>query len=549
MDLDYIKAPDAPPEYVAEVSPSFHYNSFKRQFPTIQEAIDFMHGKYGAHTGVIINVHSGYYTEQIHSYPGYFIRGIARHAPTNELRPVTLYNTGADPAHYPMRAEANDFYLMQNMNIMTDAGGTFGKLGQDRYDGVYFGGGSFTESTFDTVVYNTWMDCSFVNSKAFNLTGTNVANARYLVLLNCWFGWWQNPVLTSTHTGGYAVFDMDGGHLAFTNLTLGGDWYHFAKNYHSFGAYRHVYDTTAGIAYRGVTVSNGIHFVSNPGVFQMANCDMLDSAEMPLPADQCDITADVPITDAILVGNQMFNGICGEIQITDHVKNVGGDASNKYFDLVEAVKSVTGEDIIMLGEDQIDVPKLTMPASGTVQIRGRSLYGITFTGDIADLTANDILIFDACGAITGGTVNVNGNNAELHMHGCICSENAFEILVTSGTDAIVHIRDSSLTGSAGKSALQINSIDPSYKVSFSRLTGATGEPAVEFTVEADDKFKAKFSTLLHGDGGANYPVIYTGAGKISIAVYNSGLNSPWNAAEFANSIGGANNATDIAIDF
>ena len=71
--LKYIKAPDMPPKYVAHVSSDFHYDTFKRTFPTIQEAIDYMYDLYGAEFGVTINVYPGWYYGQIHSYPGFFI--------------------------------------------------------------------------------------------------------------------------------------------------------------------------------------------------------------------------------------------------------------------------------------------------------------------------------------------------------------------------------------------------------------------------------------------------------------------------------------------
>lgn len=536
------------PQYIAYVSATFTNDTEARKFNTIQAAIDHMYTTYGALFGVTINVYPGTYTEQIHSYTGFFIKGVTHNAPSSEQRVVTLYNTGADADHYPMRGNDGDHYVMHNMNIKTDASGVFGKLGNDRFVSCNFSAGSFIEATADTAVFESWADCGFVNAKSFNLTGAAL-NSRYLVFEDCWFGYYQTMVFESTHGASNAVFDMDGGHLVQTKVSLKGDWYHFAKNYHSYGSTRHEFGTTAGIVYRGVTISNGIHFTANPGSFKMADCGMEDGAELPIPAGECDITADVDITGVIFSGNSMHNGLCGEIQITDSLKNVGGTSMNRYLDLVEAVKSITGESTITVHSDQVDIPKLTMPTTGTVLIDGRTTYSLTFTGDIADLEADDKLVFDNCGTILGGTVNVNGNNAEFHMHGCICSDNTFEILATSGTNAKIHLRDSNLNGSTGKSAIQINSVDPEYKITYSRLLGATGQPAIEYTVDADGKLRAKFSTFIHGDNAGNIPITNTSGSKTDFAIYACGFNASYNAAHFTNLIGSAGNIVDSAITF
>ena len=536
------------PQYVARVSANFTDNEDQQQFSTIQAAIDFMWTEYDGVQGITIFLYPGVYTEQIHSHAGYYIHGIGRNVPTNEPRPVTIYNTGADADHYPLRGNDGDVYIIENVNIKTDADGVYGKISNSRFSECRFENGEFIEGTEVANIYETFVDCSFYNSKAFNLTGAAPAY-RYLVFEHCWFGYYKNPVFASTHATENLVVDMDGGHLAYTNLTIGGDWYHFAKNYHSFGNTRHEYDTTKSIVYRGVTITNGMHFSQDPLSFKMVNCLMEDGAESPIPDDEADITADVTITDVIFQQNAMHNGLAGEIHITDPIKNVGGSAPNKYFNLTEAIKSVHNADIIMLQEDQTDIGKITMPASGKVQIRGRSLYGITFTGDIVDLEADDVLIFDNCSTITGGTVNVNGNNAELHLHGCICGDNTMEIKATSGTGAWVHIRDSTINGPTGKSALQINSTDPSYRITYSKLIGATGQPAIEYTVDADATLKAKFSSFLHGDNASNIPITNTSGSKTQFSVYMCSLNATWNSAHFTNLIGSAGNVVDSGIDY
>lgn len=537
-----------PAEYTCYVSHNFTVNEGNHKFDTIQSGIDYMYSVYGLSWGITIYVYPGVYTEQIHSYPGYFIRGMQGNTPINEVRPATLYNTGADAAHYPLRADDGDSYIIQNFNIITDDGGTFGKVCDSRFGSCRFEGGYFIEGTEDVSVYSTWYDCAFYNCKGFNLTGV-APNGRYLVFERCWFGWWKEANFESTHTVGNAVFDMDGGHLAFTNLSIKGDWYHFAKNLHSFGASRHVYDTTKGIVYRGITVSNGLHFISNPMSFKMVGCGMEDGAEMPIPDGEADITADVPITNVIFQNNGMHNGLSGNIQIIDPVKNVGGTALCKYIDIIEAIKSITGEDRVVLHENQTDVPKLTMPVAGTVLIDGGAAYGVAFTGDIVDLGDNDSLSFVNCEQVVGGAITIAGDNAEFHAHDCFCG-NSCHLIVNSGVGAIVHLRNMNMIGGTGHPALQINSIDPVYRISFSKLTGAAGEPAVEYTVAANSCLQSKYSTFIHGDGSTNCPLTQTVGGSIDISMYLCSVNSLWSSPNpFLNTISKAGIIDDTEINF
>lgn len=369
--LDYIKAPDIPAENTAYVSPSFHYDTTKRTFPTIQEAFDYMYDTFGFVFGTTIFVYPGTYTEQIHTFAGYFIQGITRATPSSEWHPVVLYNTGADPDHYPLRANDGDGYFIKNIDITTDTGGVFGKLSNSRFDGIRFQGGSFIEGTENINLYETWSNCAFLNCKGFNLTGV-APQGRYLLFENCWFGWWNTATFESTHLTGNAVFDIDGGHFAFTKLSLKGDWYHFAKNYHSFGAYRTEYDTTKGIVYRNVTISNGIHFVSDPMSFKMIGCEMEDAAEMPIPDGEADITADVPITDVNFQNNSMHNGLSGEIEIQGNLRYVGGNAINKYISIQDAIDSLPSSGLIFL-----------QPGTYTEQIHSRAnivIQGYTTEG-------------------------------------------------------------------------------------------------------------------------------------------------------------------------
>ena len=539
-----------PPKYVAHVSSDFHYDTFKRTFPTIQEAIDYMYDLYGAEFGVTINVYPGWYYGQIHSYPGFFIKGITHNAPASEQRPVTLYADGLTPATYPLRAEDGDAYVMHNMNIKTAAGGTFGRLGNDRYVSCNFAGGAFIESQENVTIFESWADCSFVSCPAFNVTGVE-PQGRYLVFENCWFGWWNTIKFESTHTGAYAVFDMDGGHLSFTKLSIKGDWYHFAKNYHSFGSVRHEYDTTKGIVYRGVTITNGIHFVSNPASFKIVDCGFEDGAESPVPAGTADITADVTITNVECLNNSFHNGLCGCIHITDNIRDVGG-GRNKYLCLQCAIESIAyGESgVVRLNDSFIDLAELTLADNVSVVIDGQRTHSLTFTANIVELGLNQALTFSRMCSINGSAIEINGDGAELHAHSCNHSS-TFHIVTTAGAGAHVHINNSSFQGDTGHPALEINGIVPSMLLEYSKFKGATGQPAVNFTVAADSKLKAKFSTFLHGDGAANYPIVRTGSFSVTFSIYGSAGNNSFlpPAGGLSNAISGSNNTDDNALDF
>lgn len=334
--------------FVAKTGSDYNTGNAGDPYLTIQKAIDAIIDKGILGTGqyATVNISPGWYTEKVCSYQGIFLVGL-QNIPTTDGGTVTIYNTGADTDHYPLSSSDGCDFWLKDITIQTDNGGVFGQLSNSRFNSVRFVGGEFIERTEDKQLYSVWKNCSFLNCNAFNLTGV-ASQGRYMVFEQCWFGWWKTMRFESTHTVGNAVFDFDGGHIAFTKLSLKGDWYHFAKNYHSFGAYRHEFDTTKGLSFRNVTISNGVHFISDPMSFQMIGCEMDDAAEMPIPADEADITADVPITDCLFVDNAMHNGLSGNIQIRNPVRNVGTDAVNRYFSIQDAIDSFHDGGVISL---------------------------------------------------------------------------------------------------------------------------------------------------------------------------------------------------------
>ena len=535
--------------YVSKNGDDSNTGTIGDPFLTINAACEYAIANL-AGTLTVIKVYPGTYTEQIHSTQDIFIVGVIPTYPINESKLVILYNTGADADHYPMRGNDGDYYSIQNMTIRADTDGTFGKVCNSRFRQCRFEGGYFIEGTEDIAVYETWFDCAFYNCVGFNLTGV-APNGRYFVFERCWFGWNKTARFESTHTTGNAVVDIDGGHLAFMKLSIKGDWYHFAKNYHSYGDARHEYGTTKGIVYRGVTITNGIHFVSNPASFKMVVCGMEDGAESPIPAGTADITADVAITNVEFHSNSLHNGLSGEIQIINGTKDVGG-GSNRYLCLQCAIESVaSGESgVIRLHESLTGLAEHTIPDNVSIAIDGQRAHSLTFTDDIVELGLNQKLTFSRLSDINGGAIEINGNGAEFHIHSCN-HNSIFHIVLTSGTGSHLHINNSSFAGDAGHPTLKVDNIDTDMLIEYSRLEGATGQPAVNFTAEADSKFKAKYATFLHGDGGANSPIIRTGVFTIDVLVYacsgNSNLTPP--AGSIANLISGDNNTVDAAIDF
>lgn len=534
--------------YVAKNGIDTNTGAITDPFLTIQAAIDYAIANISGN--LTIKVYPGTYTEQIHSAQNIFIIGVIPTYPINESKLVILDNTGVDADHYPLRGNDGDYYAIQNMVIRTNDGGTFGKICNSRFRQCRFEGGYFIEGTEDVSVYATWYDCAFYNCKGFNLTGV-APNGRYLVFERCWNGWNKTATFESTHTVGNAVVDMDGGHLSFTKLSIKGDWYHFAKNYHSYGSVRHEYDTIKGIVYRGVTITNGIHFVSNPASFKMVNCGMEDGAESPVPAGTADITGDVTITNVEFHGNAPHNGLCGCIHITDPIRDVGG-GRNRYLSVQDAIDSIaTGEKVLIrLYDSAIDLAELTIADNISVVIDGMRAHSLTFTANIAELGLNQLLTFSRLESITGGAVEINGNGAEFHMHACNHSSE-FHVVLTSGVGATLHMNNSSFNADASHPALAINSVDPSMLIEYSKLKGAIGQPAVHFTADADGKFKAKYSTFIHGDGGGNYPITRTPGFTVQVAIYSSAGNDDLTPAPggISNSISGANNTDDTALDF
>jgi hypothetical protein len=527
------------------VSPSFNDNPSIGQFSTIQGAIDYAKANMPAYPDeVAIMVHPGTYEEQItDTHYRIFITGLVDTSYHTKI--AILYNSGIDAAHYPIAYTGSQKLNLVNLTVLCDAGKTWGELPSLRADNCSFRDGCFTEYSGAGDRNVELRDC-ILKGDAFKFTGAT--DGRFIAMRGCDI-YGGTPDFGSTNNVGKTKLVKFERSMCSSDLKLAGDWSVLGYLCEMYGNGVITIDTTGSIAFNKILLPNGIHFVTNPaGSKSIVGCDYINSG---IAADHLDVSADVTITDVAYSGNDQQNGISGKIRINNPEKNVGVGAHDRYFSLQHAITSIpeNGCGIIKIWEDLVNLPEMTLPnANTTITINCQETYGMAFTGDIVEITANRCLLFHGSPRLTGNTVEINGDNAKFCMKNCL-RNNVLQILATSGVGALVYLRNSTIAGSTGNSPLQINSTGPTCRISYSKLTGATGQPAIEFTVDADGKLQTKFSTFVHGDKGANAPLVNTAVGQVDIAVYACGLNATWDANKFTNLIGNANNTTDAEIDF
>lgn len=538
----------------AYVSPSFTDNEDMQRFSTIQAAIDFVYSEWGPITDssnkVVIKIGPGLYEEQIHSYENIVLAGyITGYNSIHSSPPATIYNTGADSAHYPLRSDEDEVYNLSGINIKTKAGagGVLGKIPNGEFHNCSTENGHFIERNSNCLaIFNK---CTFRGSDygGFYLVGTNLTGYRNIILRdNCVITFNVIPTLLSTHTS-WTNFKCDKIELEGA-FNVAGDWeFRFRKSVAYRMVQRNVIGTSAEVYIENSTVLNGIHFTSDPATFKMVNSSFIGISDNKIPDGEADITADVLITDIAYSSNTQHNGLSGKIQIQCPIKPVGCSALNRYFSLQDAIDSIVDTGVVDLRESLVDLAELTIPAGISVTIDGHKLYSLTFTGDIVELQANESLIFYGLSQINGGNIEVNGNSAYVGFEECLTA-NVY-ITLTSGTGTYCLVYTSTIKAPTGHPAITQNVITSTIVSGYSRIDGGIGHPAILTTVEADSGIKAKFSTLIHGDGAGNAPLVYTGANKLDILVYNCALNASWSAAKYTNLIGSPNNTTSPEIDF
>ena len=496
---------------------------------------------------VVIKVGPGVFTEQItHSHRRIFIVGSGKDY-ENWPKPTILYNTGADAAHYPIACK--EFLNLAEMQIMVDSGGVFGELiNRGLFSSCIFDGGAFIEQTTPvdlTTYYNT---CAFTGGKGFDLSGT-VNATRFIALRNCdAFG--TDTLFGSSGTGTKTV-KFDKAMMGTDSTTISGNWsllFYNSEKYDTVG--RLIIDTDGFIDIFSSIITVGIHFLSDTAMTKKVVSCLFNNT----PVGEGDITGDIPVEFIEYSGNHQYNGIDGEVITVSKIKNVGG-GQNKYRNIHEALQGSVLTDTIINLEGDIEVSEPLVINSGIdVQIDGNKKWKLTSTHatTLATLGAGQQLSFVNMKQILGGkTITVNGNGATLSLVSCgrYTQPNYVNIVVAAGDiSSLVYIIKTSLIGTAAPVIL-ISDIDPWLIIDRSFLKGAAAEPAIEWTVDADSRFRAKYSTMIHGSGSTNSPLLNSAVGDATISIYNCAMNASFPTNKFTNNIGNPNNTVDPQIDY
>ena len=506
------------------------------RYYSIQDAIDSLTA------GGMVFIAPGTYTEQIASNANITLQGYTTEGPPSKKATI-LYNTGLDSSHWPLRSNDDDYYVMNDITIETNAGEVIGKLGAHNFSGCVFSKGHFIEATKNADMLLGLSSCTFSESKAFDLTGVGSGGLRAMTIIGCFFGDHTIHVkFDSTHTNTLAVVKNCVFHKCYPDI--GGNWALEMSDCHILGSSRSVISTTNKITCIKCILSNGLHFTSDPGTIVQL-CTFQDDCGYAITGE--DVTSDVTVTNVDYVSNVQQNGLSGKIQIQDPVKNAGGDSVNRYYTLQDAVTSVptNGAGLIKIFADMTGLAELTLPTGADVTLDAQQTYNLTFSNDIVEIGANQKCFFQNFVTLNGGEIFVNGSASELKFIDCGVVNG--HVTITDGSD--VKIRRSGLVADSGFPAVTMNDLTCAFTFGYSKLQGSTGYPAINITSECDGMIKAKFSALISGTPLTIAPLLYTAANKLDIAVYNCGLSGTWAADDFTNTIGNANNTTDSNIDF
>jgi hypothetical protein len=491
----------------------------------------------------IVKVRPGKYTEHLtNSHRRVFIVG--EHGELEGWpKDVVIYNTGADAAHYPIDTE---FGLnLIGITVKVDAGGVYGKIiNKALFSMCTFEDGYFIENPDSDV--NMYFNFCYLGGKSFNLTGV-VNHSRFFAFRRCDMQSSEPMIFGSTGVGFSKTLKLESSKLDI-DLQIKGDWSLLSQITEIYLGGKITFDTNGSIDIYNNIIVNGIHFISDTaGTKRIINCFF---REITMAAD---IVADVVITAVEYAGNQQDKGLCSNFQLAGPNRAVGGFARNKYCSLQAAISSIPASDagVIDLHESLSGLDKLVLNSESKIVIKGSKEYTLTFTGDIVEVGANQEVSFHELALLDGGEMKINGANAILAFEGCLTATGY--ITVASGVGSMFISYFSSLQSISGHPALTIDNIDTMCVVGYSRVKGfvdaLTGEPAVNFNVEADSKFKAKFSTFLHGKGGSNSPIIRTGSFTVSVAIYNCAGNKDLTPTGISNTIGVPNITVDPQLDF
>lgn len=494
---------------------------------------------------VVIHVAPGKYTEHIvNSHRRVFIVGASELDFEHWNKPTIIYNTGADEDHYPINPK--EYLNLADLQVETDQDGIYGELiNRGTFSLCKFNNGYFIENSAEEWVSSYFNNCLFYG-KAFKLEGV-INSGRFIALRNCDMS--GTDALFATTGTGDKILKLEGG-KASCNLAINGIWSLDAYSYESYGSGKTTFNTDGFVSIFSSTVSNGIHFYSDtPETKKVVNCIFKDT-----PVGEGDITADVAVEFIEYSGNHQHNGIDGEIITVSKIKNVGG-GQNKYRDIYEALKgSKLTDTIINLEGDIVVTEPLVVNPNIEVQIDGNKKWKLTTTHatTLLELGLNQKLSFVNMKQIIGGKKAIlNGGGSSLSFVSCgrYTEPNYVNIEINDGdVSSFVYVVKTTLIGT-GAQPISVNDRDVWLIIDRSFIRGSFGEPAIEWSVDADSRFRCKYSTFIHGSGGTNSPLRNTDSGDITLSMYNCALNAAFPTADFTNNIGNSNNTIDPQIDY
>lgn len=530
------------PDHVYYVSPGFDVDEATHRFDTINGANEYVLANKPPYPAkATIFVYPGKYEESIeNSFYRIHIVGTAH--TSYYLKGAILYNVGDIPDNYPLKCAGSSPLNLINMTVMVDSGGTYGELPNLRADNCSFRTGEFTEYTGSGGRSLEFLDCNLAGNM-FDLTG--VTDSRFLAFRRCDLGGPGTFALNFNSTGSSKLIKFERC-ICKNEVNVAGDWSISAYLSEMYDGGRYIFNTNGSLVFDKVLMPDGMHFTKDTSQQKsFVDCSFLN---LDIAVDHLDVSADVNITDVNYSGNIQQNGICGCIQINNPEKHVG-EHDDKYFNLQCAIDAVPdGADAtIRVWEDLTDLAELTLTNPNTkITINGQKKYSLAFTGDIVEIGANRTFGLADMGTISGGNMHLNGSGSEISFESCQYITGY--VTIDLGGFAILY--KSSLFGSTGHKAIYINNVDTPVIIGYSRVQGSTGNPAVEINAAADTKFKAKFSTFIHGDKTNICPLSQTVGGSLNIAMYLCGVNELWNSPNpFVNVISKAGIVDDTEINF
>jgi len=526
--------------------------SFGNPFFTINHANDYaitlLNSIVDWNESIIIKVNPGKYEEQIvNSHRRIYIVGDGKDF-ENWPKPVILYNTGADAAHYPIGCK--EYLNLSEIQIEVDSGGVFCELvNRGLFSNCVFEGGAFIEQTTPVDLTTYYNFCLFEGGKGFDLSGTVDAD-RFIALRKCDF--MSTDAKFGSSGTGEKTIKFDKSMMGTDSTTISGNWsllFYSSEKYDTTG--RLIIDTDGEIDIFASIITYGIHFISDTLLDKkVVNCLFKDT-----PTGEGDITGDIPVEFIQYSGNHQHNGIDGEVITVSKIKNVGG-GQNNYRNIYEALKGSLLQDTIINLEGDVEVSEpLIINQNIDIQIDGNKKWVLnsTHATTLCELGEDQQLSFVNMKSITGGKkLIMNGDNAKLSLVSCgrYTEPNYINIEITAGnTNSFIYLVKTCVIGTSAP-AIKDSDVDVEIMMDRSCLMGGLNNAAILYTVAAHDITKIKNSTIMHGGGTATEAIDNTSGTKIdSISVYGTAFNAAIPTAKFANSIVNASNVVDSGIDF